>query len=398
MSCGLLLGLLACSGTTRVSSIEEAEPWIAELDLRVGSLDDPDYSLTEIRTLAVSKTGRIYTVYPQEQVVRVFEPDGNLYRTIGGRGDGPGEFRSMGSIGWLGDTLWVLDSSGGFAFSLWSEEGQFLSSFRVPFAFQSEPDGAQSAYPQGLLADGTVYGTVSETEGRQTTAVHVVLLSSDGEVTDSIFGFPPGNVAWRISDPDDPRRTSGTSQPYGDGPLWGVLSLERAFVLLFRDAPETEEDAHFALLKLTSSGDTVFSREYSFVPIPIPPAEADSTLAHHFDLWVGYGVAERWGITPARMRDWMAREFYAPRFQPPIRQMVTGRDGGVWLRTWLERGERVEWVYLDPFGIPKGRVDLPVRFQMLAGDASSVWGSELDELDVPYLLRFSIKQGRQEPR
>jgi hypothetical protein len=70
--------------------------------------------------------------------------------------------------------------------------------------------------------------------------------------------------------------------------------------------------------------------------------------------------------------------------------MVAGLDGGFWLCGWHGEGDTVEWIYLDPSGAPKGRVDLPVGFQMLAGDSSTVWGSETDDLDVPYLLRFRV--------
>jgi hypothetical protein len=70
--------------------------------------------------------------------------------------------------------------------------------------------------------------------------------------------------------------------------------------------------------------------------------------------------------------------------------MVVGRDGSVWLRG-EDRGEStVEWRILSPDGEPYGLVRLPVGFWMFLAERSRAWGTERDELDVPYIVRYRI--------
>jgi hypothetical protein len=386
---------IACSDSSSLDKLAVLDSWIAERDLRVGSIDDPDYSLTWFRTLAVSEAGRIYTVHGQEQLVRVFEPDGTLYMTIGGRGEGPGEFQNVGPIGWVADTLWVLDFSL-YRFNLFSEDGEFIYSFTVPFGSREGPDQPQPPRANGLLSDGTVHGAPpafsSQIEDGTITDHEVLLMSRDGEVTDSIASIPFGNNQWAVYDPDEPRKGMLFGrQPYGDGPLWAFLPEERALAILDREAPSRPEDAQFRLLKLSLTGDTIFFREYPYLPVPLTKEETDSTLDHQVNQWAEYNVMG--GVTAARLRTWAEPELYTPPYWPPITQMVIGMDGGYWLRGRPDVGETVEWYVLDASGVPRGRVDLPVGFQMLAAESTRVWGTETDDLDVPYLLRFSIDHG-----
>ena len=62
--------------------------------------------------------------------VRVFGLDGVHRRTFGRNGDGPGEFRSLYSVAWMGDRLLTLDSSLG-RIGAFSAEGEWLGQQRV---------------------------------------------------------------------------------------------------------------------------------------------------------------------------------------------------------------------------------------------------------------------------
>jgi len=389
----LVLALAACSDSSPSSDLGDLDLWVAENDLRVGSLDDPDYSLTWFRSLTVSESGRIYTAHGQEQLVRVFDPDGTLLRVIGGRGDGPGEFQNVGSMGWVGDTLWVLDF-GVYRFNLFSEEGDFLSSFSVPFGFQEGPDAPQPPRAAGLLSDGRVHGAPpafsSQIESGTLTHHKILLLSREGEVTDSVASVPFGKNQWAVYDADNPRAGMLFGrQPYADGPLWGFLPHEPALVVLFREAPASAEEARFTLMKLGLFGDTVFAREYPFHPSPVTASEVDSILEAQTTQWSEYGVMG--GVTAARLRSWAQRTLYRPAFRPGVTEMVVGMDGGLWLRGQPDGGGQVEWYVLDPLGNPAKRVTLPSGVTVLAADQETAWGMEQDELDVPYVVRYRIR-------
>ncbi len=334
----------------------------------------------------------MYTVHDREQIVRVFEPDGTLFGTFGGKGEGPGEFQGIGPIGWVGDSLWVLDRPS-YRFTFFSKDGGFLSSFLVPFEFQMGPDDPFPPHPSGLLSDGTIYGTLSVgardvAEGKATHR-HIVLLSRKGEITNLVDSIPYGRNTWQVSDPDHPRgMMMYPPQPFGDGSLWGIHPNEPALSILEREAPNGIEDAVFRLVKLSVQGDTVFARTHPYAPIPISSAEIDSTLNANVRQWVEWGVMG--GAPAGRLRMWAEQEFYTPSFSPPITNMVIGRDGGYWLRGFPVEEGTVEWYSFDSSGIPLGRVRFPVGFTMLAGEAETVWGTESDEFDVPYLVRFRV--------
>jgi len=391
----LILSFGACTDRSSSPGLLDLEPWVADNDLRVGSVDDPDYSLTWFRSLTVSESGRMYTAHGQEQVVRAFDPDGTLLRVIGGRGDGPGEFQGIGPLGWVGDTLWVLDFSL-YRFNLFSEAGDFLSSFSVPFGYQEGPDAPQPPRAAGLLSDGRVHGAPpafsSQVENGTLTHHRILLLSREGEVVDSVASIPFGRNQWAVYDADNPRAGMMYGrQPYADGPLWGFLPNEPALAVLFREAPASDQEARFTLMKLGLSGDTVFAREYPFHPVPITDAEADSTVEQQAAQWAEYGVMG--GVTAARLQSWAQRTFYRPAFRPGVTEMVLGMDGWFWLRGQPGAGGLVEWFVLDPRGSPVRKVTLPAGVTVMAADSETAWGMERDDLDVPYLVRYRIRPG-----
>lgn len=386
--------LTSCSDPVSSNDLQDLEEWTAELDLRIGSVDDPDYSLTWMRSVQVSQSGRMFSLHSQEQLIRVFGPDGNLEGTIGGRGDGPGEFQSLAVTGWVGDTLWALDFNG-YRFSFFSEGGDFLSSFSVPFQMEEGPDSEQPPRASGLLSDGTIHGAPpafsSQIEAGTITHHRVLLMTREGEVSDSVISIPFGKNQWAVYDPDN--RRSGMlygRQPFGDGPLWSFFPDEKALAILYRESPATVAEARFVLQKFTVDGDTLFSREYRYEPSVLTAVEADSVMAEQVHQWSERGALG--GVTEARLLSWGRRTFYRPAFKTPITRMVIAKNGGFWLGGRPGPDETSEWYYLDPDGTPRGKVSLPTGLQVFTADSDTLWGSERDELDIPYIVRFRVNR------
>ena len=87
----------------------EADGWTAEEDLRIGTLEGegPD-QFGQVAALKVDAQGRIYVLDYLSQDIRVFEADGSHSHTIGGPGEGPGEFMRAAGLNWHPDgNLWV---------------------------------------------------------------------------------------------------------------------------------------------------------------------------------------------------------------------------------------------------------------------------------------------------
>lgn len=386
-----LTGLWACGGTASGDGAQGIPDWDAELDLRIGSVDDPAYSLTWFRTMTVGSDGAMYTLHPQEQVVRKFSRDGAFIRFIGGRGEGPGEFQNVFTLGWVADTLWVLDGSG-YRFNQFNPDGALLGSFSVPFQFAEDRTSAGPPRAAGLLLDGTLHGGSAvpsrlAADGTVTSRDRV-LMTRHGEVTQMLPAVGLRNSTWAIRDPDSPDQWGMyTMQPFADGPLSDYVPGERAVIYLEREAPETADDAGFHVLKLSFEGDTIWAKSLSFDPDPVSEAEVDSLIGEMAG-WLGQRGMP--GIAVGQARQWAAAGFYRPDFRPGISAMVMGRDGSIWLSETGGRGDTVSWLILDREGETVARVPLPEDLTPMVADLEYVWGSERDELDVPYLARYRI--------
>jgi hypothetical protein len=78
----------------------------------------------------VDQKGFVYICDLQDLEIKVFDHDGRMVRTIGQKGDGPGEFQNIGKIALLPDgRLLVLDWEA-HRVSLFSTEGKFINSHK----------------------------------------------------------------------------------------------------------------------------------------------------------------------------------------------------------------------------------------------------------------------------
>ncbi len=93
----------------RVTSRGTPPEWTLHLDARIGSLVDAPSSFGQIRSVVLDRESNIFVADVVARTIVVFDSNGAYVRTIGRKGAGPGEFEQPYSLGWLGDTLLVLD-------------------------------------------------------------------------------------------------------------------------------------------------------------------------------------------------------------------------------------------------------------------------------------------------
>lgn len=85
--------------------------------------------LSRPMNFVVDKDGRIFLSDVQDQTIKFFDPHGELIKSIGGKGEGPGEFTYLGYLTFLPDgRLMVMDSMASRV-SLFDPEGTFLVSY-----------------------------------------------------------------------------------------------------------------------------------------------------------------------------------------------------------------------------------------------------------------------------
>jgi len=71
----------------------------------------PESFLGSVGWFALGEDGTIFLLHQQDQRIQVFDSEGRYRRSIGRRGDGPGEFRIASSPYLEGDVLEVFDAN-----------------------------------------------------------------------------------------------------------------------------------------------------------------------------------------------------------------------------------------------------------------------------------------------
>ncbi len=112
--------------------------------LTIGAVEGADeYQLYRVRSALRLPDGRIVIANSGTNELRFYGHGGTHLFTRGGEGGGPGEFRSMGEMSILGDSLFIYDF-GQMRMTVYSTTGEFGRTFRV----QELPDGG-FPFPEG---------------------------------------------------------------------------------------------------------------------------------------------------------------------------------------------------------------------------------------------------------
>lgn len=395
-SCVLAVALAGCAeASSDALDGTAAEPWSATEALRIGTVDDPTYSLTRPSALTVAEDGTLYSVHPDESRVRIWSADGEAIGSFGGPGDGPGDFQRPAGFGFVDDSLWVFDS-GLYRTTWFDRDGEVLGTVN-PRVDMGQPGQVEyPPRPHRPLLDGTYIG-------RPLVPSHLVAqgeidsgawvrMSAEGRILDTLL-VEPFDESGTLAILRDDGGGTFTRQPWSDAPLVLDDPWEEGLVLVERRAAADEaRRGRVQVHRVTVTGDTLWTREMRFEAEPVPAEQVDSAvqaIAERLHEWIG----ERTGESVSDFRDGVRDGIYEPPHRPVVTEAMAGRDGTVWLA--LQDGpdtppEGRRWLVLDPDGANLGRVVLPRDLTVLAADREHVWGVELDELDVPYIVRYAV--------
>jgi hypothetical protein len=173
--------------------------------------------------------------------------------------------------------------------------------------------------------------------------------------------------------------------PFCARPLSAVSDGGSEIVLL-RQENTAARTGVFNVLAVSTSGDTIFSRQYRYIAIPIPPQSSDSAWNRLIRV-----RAQRFGSASI---DSTAIPTRAPPTYPPVRRIVVGRDSSVWLELRTTRQSH-RWLRLDRHGSPDALVDLPPYVTVEAATAARLWGVERDPVDHRQnIVRYRVSHAR----
>jgi hypothetical protein len=377
-----LAALYACNRTSGGHGELDRVLLRAEQVLRIGSVDDSTSVMTAASAIVVGPDGSLYSAYPAESVIRIHDRNGMLRRQLGRAGRGPGEFSALRRIGIVGDTLWAIDLDN-YRLTLFDLEGRYRSD-RLIQALTEQPS---HVVPETLLAGGIVLGIVSASaadvaEGKVTTTAYV-RLRPDGTIVDTVAVLDVRNTRMQVS-------VEGTTvaylpQPFSDADL---LTVSHDAGAAFRVNRSIRSEGEIRVICVNASGDTVFARTFGIAERTVTAAAADSAArALATLLRAGPRMA---AMTLDRAAALVRDQMYVPRLAPPVVALVAGRDGSLWMQHAQAVQDSTSWSIVSASGRALGTVRLPRRLTPMAVDQFHVWGVELDTIDVPFIVQYTV--------
>ena len=368
-----------------------ASTWTVEgPQIRIGSLDDPDYIFGSVFAMTTGPGGRLYSLHWNGETVRLWNADGTPAGSIGRYGEGPGEFTRPWAIGFFGDSLWVWDNWA-YRLSYFDADGTFLGSLS-PGIDLGSAETRSPPRPRTPLRDGSFVGSAPAwSDGiadGTITGVPYVRMNAEGQPSTPIWTMPvEAHDAFAIA---RGTRSLFTTQPFGDDDL--VRTTSAGLLVADRRAWTGAGHAAVRVTRIGLEGDTVFSAMVPYEPAALTATRVDSAVAVLVEEFEGAFGGE--GVREPEIR----AALYRPEYLPAVGGLVEAADGGIWLERFdpvvTEAGTPMtEWWVLDPAGAPLGRAWTPTGLDVrLIGD-DELWGVESDELDVEYIVRYGLVPG-----
>jgi hypothetical protein len=402
------LAYMSIAAATAVAGQSTCEaPGSLRETLRVGSLDGGD-ALSGILDFTVGPNGDLNLAQQFVPHVAVFTSEGLVKGTIGRAGNGPGEFDlSPIRLGWLRDTLWVTDRS---STQFFDPDGNAVrqSDWRILV-----PEEASLLVPGPPLADGTFLARrIATTAGGADmadmfgAARHAVTrISGAGEILDTIvFVRPKMSVAIE---------TSWGGVGFAEHPLAGswrgfdeLTATPDGSSILIPGEIDIRAGA-FDILRIGTAGDTLLKLTIPYKPRPITARDRrwlteEFGKVHAGDYRAaGSSAFSKTDLTRERDRRAAEGSITFPDHFPPVRQIIGGQDGSIWLLRELDPSALADlWEVYGAEGEFVGSVMVSAgrsavlpwepRLDVLRVTLTEVWGSTLGEFDEPYLHRYDV--------
>ena len=342
----------------------EGRGWrvVREPSLTIGVLEGPDeYQLFRARSAIRLDDGRIVVANAGSSELRFYDAHGRFLTSVGGEGEGPGEFRYMGAI-WrvLGDSMVVYDYTNGMRFSVFDRNG------RLGRSFQIEAPGSPFALPEDLIWGTTVVSMSAirvgeRVDGLRRDSALYRTHSLSGTVLDTLGRFPGDEVFAQSMGEDN---VLAMSVPFGRraqstaaGDYWYFGASDRYEIHGFDRSGE---------LKRLIRRDVV-------------------NRAVTQDL-----VEQLRGRASGPMR----RDIPIPETMPAHGRFLGDPDGNLWVQEYRVEGEPERWAVFDANGRFLGIVEFPAPGRVTEIGIDYVLGVWTDDLDVEQVRLYALRKNQ----
>lgn len=398
---GLTLAGLACAPDQRQSldvlvvdssGIRIVENRVGETDIPVfgelGAIEvevgvregDPQYALTQVLAVRATSSGGLLVAESRSRELRYFDRSGTHLRTVGGQGEGPGEFSSMSTFsGMAADTVWIWDSRNQ-RITCFAPDGALLDASVIPP--HTTYDRLSRLY---RLSDESWVG-VSPWRNRNRDrpqslplkimrdSLVLTLLQPEGEEADTIAVIPGFESIRRVDLRGTTIAEMNFRRPFGRATY--LAPGAQGIVVGGNDQFEIRRFSPDGVLQLVS--------RTPGLDLPISAEEVqeakESQLAGASDNPEFRETVEA-----------SFSEFPLPDVRPAFSEIRIGNAGEVWLAEYeMDAASVSSWIVLDSDGTLLGRVHVPSGFRIHEIGEDYVLGVWYDEFEVPYLRRYSF--------
>jgi len=362
------------------AAAQELPQWGLVEDVRFVDPDGGAPVLTTIGHFLPLPDGRTVVTQRVDNELWLFDSDGVFRQRFGGRGEGPGEFRSLSYATVIADSVWVVDPILRRATGLPLDGG---SARTEPLPSLAVAPGARHRF---RLANGSylAYAELAlRPDGPLVQENPLLLLAADGTRLDTMAVLPDMPLLGRFQ--IDGRSVSTPLRIPAPTGRWAAAPDGERFVTV-QPGPPSEAPRTMLVRMFAASGQELWRR---LLPYPeaarLSEAERAAATAGLADRLAQRGVDRR---TAERL----AAELEVPAIGPPAQWVWVGTDGRVWLQ--LDGGgthiPASTWLVLDPDGRPEASVAVPARVYPWAAGPGVVWAAVYDEFDSPTLVRYRI--------
>ncbi len=329
--------------------------------------DDGDVFFGHIADIALDAAGRIYVTDPQSPVVQVFSETGKLISTLGGRGEGPGEFATIRNVvvgpddrvyvwDWDLDRLSVFEQRASGKF-------EFRDIIRVAAYDERHPIALVGVGTEGIVfLYVTPYGFCDECSNDETRYVNARLVDKDGQAGgDPLVTLPAAERVVVLAG----GRISVSPKPFGQK---NVVTVSPSGKLYAGRSDAFSIEARF----LNGDRDTTYSRQYE--PLPVTKRELDTAM-------------EGW----SREKREALRKSGIPRTRPVFENFVVDEKDRIWVQASAARGATTaECIIIGADGKDVAVINLPVGLTLEAIRAGKAVGVLREEDSGPIIVAFRV--------
>lgn len=281
-----------------------------EKDLSISSEDEEgNIVLFDPRQYLVDSDENIYISESSDQVIKVFSPDGEYIKTIGAKGDGPGEFQSIGYLGFTPEGSFVVLDIQARRTNLFDASGLFLKSF----TWQNFISRAFLFKNNSYIYQENVYG-----ENRQDRKLFVSEIDYDGDEIRSYGEFTlaqvktvrEGNSGVSMGIPHSPESIFAGDQNRG----WFYHCLNNQYIIEVYD----------------NTGKIFRKIDRPYEPVPFTDKERKEYQARYEN-----NVNERFN----EMFKKLIKEMELPKVKSITTRMLVDDESYLWLQTYEQKKE-----------------------------------------------------------